>query len=97
MEIANTIIDQLGGYGKLAAMINAKYFTYDKNGTVNFRFSGCKKMNHIKISLNLKDLYDVEFYKIGRFDWKVVANFNDVYAEDLKRLFKSETGLDISL
>ena len=96
--IAQTIINQLGGAGRLKAMVNARNFgkTADENGLV-FRFSGSKLMNYIKIKLNVNDLYNIEYYKVWGVKIKTVMTEEDVYGEDLIRFISETTGLDLAL
>ena len=96
MQIAKTIAAQLGGTGRLSVMINARDFVADE-AALMFRFSGSRKMNKIRISLNSLDLYDVDFYKLAKYDCKTVKSIENVYSEDLKRIIEAETGLFLSL
>jgi hypothetical protein len=93
-QIADTILLQLGGYGKLKAMIGADNFAHDKDGSLSFRFKGSRKFKNCKIKLNGNDLYDIEFYSQRG---EVVESREDIYAEDLKRIFEKTTGLYLSL
>lgn len=107
--IAETIIAQLGGGGRLKAMVNARNFTYDTNGNLTFTFSGNTKINQVTIELNGMDLYNVTFKKFtaGRMNnttfeykepkWKTVKELENMYAEDLIELFEETTGLYLSL
>lgn len=99
-QIAETIIQQMGGYGKLKAMINAKDFLYsDKEKSLQFKFSGSKKVNCIKITLNNLDLYDIKLYKINlkKFTCDVKEKIENIYADQLKDIFETKTGLYLSL
>jgi hypothetical protein len=98
-QVAFTILQQLGGSGKVGAMIGVKQFVCGLNGELIIRFKAKahKKINCVKISLNTKDLYDMEFIKLEKFDHKTVHNENDVYAEQLKPIFEQVTGLRLSL
>ena len=96
MRIAKTILQQLGGANKLKAMLGVKNFIAEKNG-LSFQFKGSKNANHILITLNGKDLYDVEFKKIRGMDFKTVGEFNDVYADQLKSVIEDFTKLRLSL
>ena len=98
MQTAKTILSQLGGTGRLSAMINAKQFLALDAG-VQFKFSGCKKANCIRIELSPLDLYDVTFYKIGRggLDVKEVEQLAGLYADQLKGYIEKFTGLYLSL
>jgi len=87
-------------------MINAREFYSDNDGqTLRFKFTGWSKASLITITLNGLDLYDIKFIKPGRLNkktWtvsenKTVAEFDNVYAEDMKQLIESTTGLYLSL
>ena len=93
--VADTIAEQLGGYGKLEAMINAKNFAYDDN-SLTFKFSGNKHVNCISISLNKYDTYNVTYYKIKKLDFEVVLEA-EVYADNLKESIQDNIGLRLSL
>lgn len=102
-EFVKTIVFQLSGAthnGRLAAMLGATNFGYSSTEYYfKFQFKMCKKANLVQIHLNGKDLYDVSFYKINmrKVECPLVEKFNDVYGEDLERIFKSYTGLDTHL
>jgi hypothetical protein len=101
LEQAETIFKQLGGKRRLSLMIGAKNFAFGSTPIgetlASFRFAGYRKANHFEVTLNRNDLYDVRLIKIRKFDFDVVETFTDVFAEDLVRLFESETGLYLSL
>lgn len=85
----------MGGAGRLAAMIGANNFAIDKNRTLSFRFmSGKRGIKYVKIILNGKDLYDMEFFNSRG---KIVEEKNDVYANQLISVFESVTGLSLRL
>lgn len=99
-QVAQIALQQIGGVGRLSAMIGASNFSFDsENGTLQFHFKSCKKANIIKIFLNGSDLYDLEFFKYNRrtLDVKKVKTFDDIYAEDLKPVIEKFTGLYLSL
>jgi hypothetical protein len=97
-EIAKTTLSQLGGYGKLSSMINARNFAYG-NGDLTFRFSGSDKADWVTIKLNGDDTYDMVFHKLGnsKYDIREVGKINDVYNDQLQDSFEEFTGLNISL
>ena len=67
--IADTILQQLGGRRKLSMFIGAKNFASDNGGkTLVFTFSNKKRSgpNHVKITLNSMDTYDIQFSRIGQ-------------------------------
>ena len=102
LQVAQTIIRQMGGSGNLMAMLGIKRFvSLDKtpNGGVQFRFKGCRKANAIRITLNSMDTYEVTFYKISNKNpgGRVVKRLSDVYADMLVDIFESFTGLRTKL
>jgi len=99
IEIANTIIDQLGGKGRLCAMLNVKAFLAVESG-LSFQFTNrAGKPNSVTIKLNPRDEYDVKFHRIARggLSVKPMGDIGGVYAEDLKRIIEEKTGLYLSL
>lgn len=99
-EIARTILNQMGGQNKIAAMTGAgkgaRMFIAIENG-VQFGFGLNNSMNRVIIKLNGSDLYDIEFWKIGKKTCKKVKEYNDVYCDMLVDIFESTTGLYLSL
>jgi hypothetical protein len=99
-QIAETTLQQLGGSGRLSAMIGASKFAHSKDGALTFHFKGFKKANVIKIELDkANDVYVVSFYKYNQktFDCPMVAQYTWVYADDLKNVIEIYTGLHLSL
>lgn len=101
VEISNTIISQLGG-NKFKAMTGAKNFSYkieeNFNTTLTFKIGqNSKRVNHVKITLNASDLYDVQFLYCSVKGIKVLSSLEGVYAEDLRDIFETNTGLYTSL
>ena len=93
-EVAQTILKQMGGLGRIKMMIGAKDFTASSDG-VSFRWPSKQRSrgNAVKVTLLPSDTYKVEFFN-GEKSVKVI---DDVYAEDLKRIFEEQTGLYLSL
>ena len=96
--ITRTIISQLGGSGRLNAMIGAKDFLSIEHG-LSFKFTAKakNKSNYIKIILNGNDLYDVTFGYARGFNYTVRSEHSDVYAESLIQLIERETELFLSM
>jgi hypothetical protein len=91
-QIAETILDQLGGHIK--PMVGAYNVFSHAEGALSFRFK-CRaqnQSNYCKISL-IGDSYKVEFKSIRGASIKDKGEFEDVYADTLRSLFESETGL----
>ena len=96
-QIAATIVQQLGGGRKLQMFIGLKQILTASNA-VTLVFPKPKHrgaVNRVRITLNGKDLYDMEFIRTHGRSVKVVKEFNDVYAEDIKDRFEEGTGLYI--
>jgi hypothetical protein len=101
---ATTTFNQLtqseNGVNRLVSMIGAKHLSFsEKDSHVSFKFMrGAKnKANYLKIMLTPADTYTLEFGKIHGLKYRVIETLAGVYAEDLKRIFESETGLYLSL
>jgi len=95
---AQDVLKQLGG-NKFVAMTGAKQFVQDKSKKqLMFRIGrNSKSINYIRITLNGKDLYDIEFIRLRGSNAKVVAKHNDVYNDQLQKIFTKETGMYTSL
>lgn len=94
-EIANTILTQLGGANRLSMMTGAYNFVAIQNG-LSFKIKN-PKANYIKITLNGKDLYDLEVGRIRGNTYKVVHQSNDLYFDMLKPAIEKATGMYLSL
>jgi hypothetical protein len=89
--IASNIIMQLGGFSRLQIMLGAYNFVDRQNG-LSFKIKN-PKANYIKITLNAKDLYDIEIGRIRGNTYKVVYSQEDVYAVDLRKIIEKHTGM----
>lgn len=106
IEIANTIIRQMGGSGKLRAMVGMSDALALGAG-VQFSFKGSRTMNKVKIELTPDDLYNISFYHIPKLNRKnldayfkkletcntPVKAVDGVYNDQLIDIFESTTGL----
>jgi hypothetical protein len=98
MNVAKTIIEQLGG-GRFAAMTGARNFVALSaafNGEDGVQFSigrNAKRVNKVVVTLNGRDLYDVRFWNVTRARCTQVAEYNDVYCDSLRTVFESATGM----
>lgn len=96
--VAQTILQQLGG-GKFVAMTGAKNLGHTANSLqfrlpANFAKDG---INFVRVTLNGRDLYDVEFGKLRGVKYSVIKIDKNIYADMLADLFTRRTGLDTSL
>jgi len=95
--VASETLRYLGGANRLSVMIGATNFIAGTNGELGFKFKGNRQMNYVKFIVNGKDLYDVEFFQIRKFEMKPVKQFNDYYFDQIKELFEQTTRLYLSL
>lgn len=90
-QAAETIINQLGGRGPLAAMIGASDFDAMNDG-VWFAFKGSRVANAIEIKVEA-DLYNIEFFKGPKSTGKSIG----VDTSQLKSTIEQKTKLYLSL
>ncbi len=91
MEVAQTIFQQLGG-NRFAVMTGSSNFASSSNKLI-FKLSRNKTVaNYCTITLNGLDLYDFEFVRAGK-SYKEVQTVENVYADQLERIFTQVTGL----
>jgi len=95
VSIANEILKQLGGVGRLVAMIGAYNFVAHKNG-VSFKIKN-QRANYIKITLTSADLYDLEIGRIRGSKYTVVTEEKGLYNDMLKPSIEKATGMYLSL
>lgn len=90
--VAREIMRQLGK--PTLFMLGANRFVSDGNALIFF-IKGSRKINRIRIALNGRDLYDVEFWKQSptKFTIKVVSKSSNVYFDQLKEVIERHTGL----
>ena len=106
------IFQQIGG-NKFLAMTGSKvkYYGYDKNGYVYLMFKLTKnksKAQFLKIQLNGKDLYNMEFTRIKKtlnkeysaigikiYDETIetIKIYEDVHCDQLQEIFTDITGM----
>jgi hypothetical protein len=97
-QIVLTILQQLGGSARLAAMIGATGF-YRDGSALGFRFKGSAEFNAVKITLDPSDTYTVRLMKIAPGSRPLAADktFDGIYEDALVELLERETGLRLSL
>jgi len=98
--VASNIIQQMGGFGRLKAMIGMRQpLAYSGLGGVSFCFpnKASGRPNRVCIKLNGLDLYDVEFKRVYGSKVTTTASHENVYASSLREVFEMATGLALSL
>jgi len=100
MQIAETIIKQLGG-NKFAVMTGAKNFSFDskdQRGTLMFSIGrNAKGVNRVAVTLTEDDLYNVTFYSLRSLKLTTKAAVKSIFADQLCDAFTEHTGLYTSL
>lgn len=94
MEVANTILKQLGG-NKFIAMTGSKNFLGGENSLTMTLTRNAAKAKYLKITLDPSDTYSMEFFsmKTKTFEKVTKENFEGVYCDQLQDIFTSVTGL----
>jgi hypothetical protein len=104
MEIARTILNQLGG-NKFLVMTGAKNLMALDNGLKMTLPKNMSKANRLEIKVNGMDLYDIRFYHFTepKVDFKTmeyheaktkeIQSFKDIYCDQLQEIFESATGM----
>jgi|ERR1017187_2320442 hypothetical protein len=96
VQVANTILQQLGG-AQFAALTGAKQFVA---GDMFLQFSiptSNDGINKVRITLDPRDTYTVEFWAIRKAWFKQISSHSDVYCDMLQDVFEHATGLYVTL
>lgn len=96
IDTAKAILTQLGG-NKFIMMTGAKNLGATENGLVFKIMANAKKVNHVRITLNSLDLYDVEYLSITKKAYKTISESKSIYHDMLRNDFETNTGLYTSL
>lgn len=93
LQIAQTILDQLGG-NKFIAMTGAKNFAAGDDH-LSFKIGrNCKKVTHVIIQYDADhDLYNMKFLKIRGIKTTVINIVEGIYCDMLQELFTENTGM----
>ncbi len=78
-------------------MTGGFYSCDEKKNLVVFKYKGSKHSNHMRMTLNSMDTYDIEFIKIWGTKFNKISEFNGIYCDQVREIFESETGLYLSL
>ena len=91
-QVAQIIAEQLGGTGRLKMMTGAYNFGTSGNN-LTFRIKNSFKVNYVRITLNGKDLYDLQFGRVSGTKFTIVKEYSDIYNDQLIELFEQTTGM----
>ena len=99
--VAKTILQQLGGAGKVYAMLGKKTQMVSYPNALSIKFANRKpsKGNYVKITLHPNDTYDVDFSSVtkGGLNVKKVKRYSGVMFDQLIPIFEKQTGLRLRL
>ena len=93
---SSTIAKQLGGIGRLSAMIGAHTFI-DHGNALSFKFKGSRVATYCKVEMDASDTYTVTLAKIRKWELHKAQTFDGVYAGQLRETIERVTGLYLSL
>jgi uncharacterized membrane protein (UPF0127 family) len=95
MEIATTIMEQLGGR-MFRMMTGAKNFIAIESG-LTFKIPRSNNISYVKIILTPMDEYDMFFMKMNKTEIIILKEVNGLFFDQLQEVFTRETGLYTSL
>ena len=93
---AGELIKQLGG-NRFIAMTGAKNFVVGPKGAGFKIGKNSKGINYVRIDLDGRDLYNMEFIQARGGNMKVKAKEKGVYFDQLRKLFTKNTGMYTTL
>lgn len=98
MTVGQIILKQLGG-SRFVAMTGARALMGMEDGLSfklpsNFATDG---INYIRIKLNVRDTYDVEFGKTRGMKYTEISKQEGIYNDSLRDVISETTGLALSL
>tara|TARA_R110000822_G_scaffold120633_4_gene254163 strand:- start:5038 stop:5352 length:315 start_codon:yes stop_codon:yes gene_type:complete len=93
LQVAETILQQLGGTRRLSVMTGAKNYVALESG-VTFKLGrGAKDgITHVTVELDPSDTYTVRFSRVWGTKVTTKSELSDVYCDQLVELFESRTG-----
>jgi len=94
-----TLLKQLGGNGFIA-MTGAKNFIKIAEDTISFRLPinfAKNKSNLIKITLNEKDTYNIDFIRVRGLKFSSIKKEKDVFCDKVQEIFNYNTGLETKI
>lgn len=92
MTIGHTILEQMGGPGRISAMTGARFQIGVTGVTIKFP-NPSGRPNAAAIDLAVDDTYTMKFFRGA----KTVAVVQGVHCDQLRYIFETNTGLLLSL
>ena len=91
-RLAETILNQMGGAGRVRAMTGAQFAIIDNGVEIRWPSRTPTKGNMCSVVLEPCDTYTVTFFNKRAGTKKQVAQLEDVYCDCLVRVFEAQTG-----
>jgi hypothetical protein len=91
-QIAKTIAEQMGGMGRLRAMLGAQLTAISKGLAIKWPNKKRSKGNYVEITLRGDDTYDMEFFNVAGYKKKPVKKYRGIYFDQLVPIFEKQTG-----
>lgn len=97
LTVANTIALQMGGAGRIRRMLGrapmATTVGAEHGLVIRWPSRHASRGNSMTVLLDEgKDTYKVTFHNVNRNGAKVIKEMEDVYCDDLVRVFEEQTG-----
>ncbi len=64
---------------------------------IRFKMRAANKANLFKITLNSMDTYDLEFGRVHGMKYRIIKEYNGIYADQLQEIFRQDTCLALNL
>ena len=96
-SIGRTIADQMGGAGKMRAMLGATVTAIPNGLAIKWPNKQKTKGDLVEITLEPSDTYTMRFYNSSRGGKKLVKEYDDVYFDQLVSTFEDWSGWRLSL
>ena len=92
MEVAKTILDQLGG-NMFIRMTGSNRFVALEQGIGMKLVKNNSKANYLRIKLTPADEYDIDFIKVGKNKMEFIEQYTGAHFDQLQDIFTGVTGL----
>jgi hypothetical protein len=96
-DVGKIILEQMGGYGRLKAMIGAQVAFIHNGVAIQWPSKQRSKGNRVEIVLQPSDTYEMTFYNVSGASKKPVKKYDDIYNDQLIELFEHQTGYYLHL
>ena len=93
----NQTLQQLGGNRFIAMTEQKSAIDKSKNELHMKIMRNAKGISHVRIRLTSMDLYDMEFLQVRAGRIKIKSKEKGVYGDQLAKMFKKNTGLNVRL